>query len=90
MAGKALSVEKKLAMVLAADQPGVRIKDLCAEMGVHRDTLQEWRRRFRAEGLDGLMERSRRPLRSPNQTRAELEDEIVRLRRICRWTTGLR
>ena len=32
-------------------------------------------------GLDGLMERSRRPLRSPNQTQPELEDEIVRLRK---------
>ncbi|HJQ43447.1 MAG TPA: IS481 family transposase [Jatrophihabitantaceae bacterium] len=81
MTGKALSVEKKLAMVLAAQQPGVRIKDLCAELGVHRDTLSEWRRRYRAEGLDGLIERSRRPLRSPNQTPSELEDEIVRLRK---------
>jgi transposase InsO family protein len=81
MAGEALSVEKKLAMVLAAQQPGMRIKDLCAELGVHRDTLHEWRRRFAAEGLDGLMDRSRRPLRSPNQTAAELEDEVVRLRK---------
>jgi transposase InsO family protein len=81
MAGEALSVEKKLAMVLAAEQPGVVLKDLCAEMGVHRDTLHEWRRRFRAEGVEGLVERSRRPLRSPNQTGAELEDEIVRLRK---------
>jgi transposase InsO family protein len=81
MTGKALSVEKKLAMVLAAQQPGVRVKDLCAELGVHRDTLSEWRRRYRAEGLDGLIGRSRRPLRSPNQTPAALEDEIVRLRK---------
>ena len=81
MTGKALSVEKKLALVLAAAQPGVRVKDLCAEMGVHRDTLNEWRRRYRAEGLGGLIDRSRRPLRSPNQTSAELEDEIVRLRK---------
>ena len=81
MTGEALSVEKKLAMVLAAGQPGVRIKDLCAELGVHRDTLHEWRRRYRAEGLDGLVERSRRPVRSPNQTPVELENEIVRLRK---------
>lgn len=81
MAREALSVEKKLAMVLAAGQPGVRIKDLCAEMGVHRDTLHEWRRRFAESGIDGLVERSRRPLRSPGQTSAQLEDEIVRLRK---------
>ena len=81
MTGEALSVDKKLTMVLAAEQPGVVLKDLCAELGVHRDTLNEWRRRFRAGGLDGLVERSRRPLRSPNQTPVELEDEIVRLRK---------
>jgi transposase InsO family protein len=81
MAREALSVEKKLAMVLAAEQRGVVLKDLCAELGVHRDTLHEWRRRFRDEGLDGLIERSRRPLRSPKQTSAELEEKIVRLRK---------
>lgn len=81
MARKAVSVEQKLAMVLAAGKPGVVIKDLCAEAGVHRDTLDGWRRRFAAEGIDGLIERSRRPLHSPNQTSAALEDEIVRLRK---------
>lgn len=81
MTGEALSVEKKLAMVLAAKQPGVVIKDLCAEMGVHRDTFHEWRTRYEADGFEGLLERSRRPRQSPNQTSAALEDEIVRLRK---------
>jgi transposase InsO family protein len=81
MAGRALSLEKKLAIVLAAEQPGVRIKDLCAELGVHRDTVHEWRRRYRDDGLDGLIERSRRPERSPSRTPIEVEDEIVRLRK---------
>jgi len=81
MARKAVSVEQKLAVVLAAAKPGVVIKDLCAEVGVHRDTVNEWRRRFGAEGIEGLLERSRRPLHSPNQTAPEIEDEIVRLRK---------
>ena len=88
MAREVLSVEKKLAMVLAAEQPGVVLKDLCAELGVHRDTLHEWRRRFAESGLDGLIERSRRPLRSPNQTSAALEDEIVRLRKALPLDNG--
>lgn len=78
---KEASVETKLAMVLSAQQPGVRRKDLCEAAGVHRDTLNEWERRFVAEGLEGLQPRSRRPQRSPNQTPAWLEDEIVRLRK---------
>lgn len=81
MARRAVSVDEKLAMVLAAGRPGVVIKDLCAQAGVHRDTLNEWRRRFAADGVEGLVERSRRPLRSPNQTSAELEEQIVRLRK---------
>jgi len=81
MAGRALSVEKKLAMILAAEQPGVSVTALCAELGVHRDTFYEWRRRFRKDGLDGLVERSRRPGESPNATPADVENEIVRLRK---------
>lgn len=68
-------------MVLAAGKPGVVLKDLCAAAGVHRDTLNEWRRRFAADGVEGLVERSRRPQHSPNQTPVAIEDEIVRLRK---------
>jgi transposase InsO family protein len=88
MAREALSMPEKLAMVLAAEQPGVVLKDLCAAMGVHRDTLHEWRRRFRECGVEGLVERSRRPLHSPGQTPAALEDEIVRLRKELRLENG--
>jgi transposase InsO family protein len=81
MTGEAFSLEKKLAAVLVADQPGTVLKDLCAELGVHRDTLNEWRRGYRERGVDGLVEQSRRPLRSPNQTSVELENAIVELRK---------
>lgn len=69
-----------MALVLAAEA-GTPLGELCAAGEVHRDTLHEWRRRFRAEGVEGLIERSRRPLRSPNQTPVELEDAIVLLRK---------
>jgi transposase InsO family protein len=87
MAGEAHALEKKLAIVLAAEQ-GVPVKELCEQLGVHRDTVHEWRRRFRAEGLDGLIERSRRPLRSPGQTSADVEDRIVRLRKELKVDNG--
>lgn len=73
-------MEKKLALVLAAEA-GTPIKDLCDAGQVHRDTLHGWRLRYREDGIEGLQPRSRRPVRSPNQTPAELEDEIVRLRK---------
>ncbi len=54
-------------------------------MGVSRETAYRWLRRYRSEGVAGLRDRSSRPLRSPRQTPAELEDEVCALRRTRRW-----
>jgi transposase InsO family protein len=48
---------------------------------VSRKTFYKWVARYRAEGLAGLEERSRRPDRSPAQTPVEVEERIVRLRK---------
>lgn len=74
-------MEAKLAAVFAGDVTSVRVSELCQEVGISRQTFYKYRRRFRAEGLAGLVERSRRPHRSPGMIPAELEDEIVRLRK---------
>jgi transposase InsO family protein len=87
MAGEAHALDKKLAIVLAAEQ-GVAVKELCEQLGVHRDTIHEWRRRFRSEGIDGLIDRSRRPARSPGQTSGDVEDQIVRLRKELKVDNG--
>lgn len=54
-------------------------------MGVSRETTYRWLRRYRAEGVTGLQDRSSRPVRSPNQTPVDVEDQIVVLRRTKRW-----
>ena len=54
-------------------------------MGVSRETAYRWLRRFRAEGRAGLVDRSSRPRRSPNQTPQEVEDRICALRVERRW-----
>lgn len=54
-------------------------------MGVSRETAYRWLRRYRAEGVAGLEDRSSRPHRSPNQTPALVEDRICELRRGRRW-----
>ena len=46
-----------------------------------RQSFYKYKRRWDAEGPAGLVERSRRPHRSPGQIPAALEDEIVRLRK---------
>lgn len=50
-------------------------------MGISRDRAYVWWRRFRAEGVTGLQDRSSRPHSSPNRTTASVERRIVRLRR---------
>jgi transposase InsO family protein len=80
MAQKVVTMETKLRAVLAAGLEGVQVSGVCRQLGISRQTFYKYQRRWRAEGPAGLVERSRRPARSPNQTPVELEDEIVRLR----------
>ena len=50
-------------------------------MGVSTSTVYKWRRRYRAEGVAGLQDRSSRPHSSPDRTAPESEERVVRLRR---------
>lgn len=54
-------------------------------MGISRETAYRWVRRYKADGVAGLEDRSSRPRRSPNQTPVEVEDRICELRRSRRW-----
>src|SRR5277367_1826539 len=60
---------------------GEGLSALCREFGISRPTGYLWLRRFRQCGVAGIEERSRRPHRSPGQTKAELEERIESLRR---------
>ena len=51
-----------------------------AAFGVTVQTVRKWRRRYKAEGRDGLQDRASRPHRSPRQLSAALERRIERLR----------
>ena len=50
-------------------------------MGISRDRAYVWWRRYQAEGVAGLEDRSSRPHRSPTRTKASRERRIVQLRR---------
>lgn len=80
MGQKVITMEAKL---LAVFSSGLRLNvtALCEQLGISRQTFYKYRSRFEAEGLPGLVERSRRPHRSPNQVDAEVEEAIVRLRK---------
>jgi transposase InsO family protein len=81
MVRKVTAMETRLLAVFTAGLKSVSVSGLCAELGVSRQTFYKYRRRFVAEGPAGLAERSRRPHRSPGMIPAEVEDEIVRLRK---------
>ena len=54
--------------------------------GVSRQSVHAWVARYRAAGLAGLADRSRRPRSCPNQASAEVEAGVCELRRAHpRW-----
>lgn len=73
-------VEQRYRAVLAV-QSGVPVVEVAAEAGVSRQSVHTWVRRYRAEGLAGLADRSRRPRDSPNQTAVEVEVAVCEVRR---------
>ena len=87
MAKTVVSMEAKLLAVFSSGVP-LRVTALCRELEISRQTLYKYRRRFKAEGPAGLVERSRRPLSSPRQVSVETEDAIVRLRKELRPECG--
>jgi transposase-like protein len=59
---------------------GETVADVCRRYGISRDTYYRYRRRYLAEGVKGLEDRSRKPRTSPFQIPAELELRIVEMR----------
>jgi transposase InsO family protein len=72
--------DQRIELVVRVNR-GESLSALCREYGITRPTGYLWLRRFREHGVAGVEERSRRPHVSPSQTRPELEERIVALRR---------
>ena len=69
-------------------EAGWPVAHAAAAMGISRDRAYVWWRRYQAEGLSGLEDRSSRPHRCPDQTRPALERRIVTLRQNRGLGTG--
>lgn len=72
--------EIRLDVVLEAERSGQTVAQVCRRHGISRDTYYRYRRRYLEEGLEGLEDRSRRPIRSPAQIDPDVEVEICRMR----------
>jgi transposase InsO family protein len=66
--------------VSLARQEDVNMSALCAQFGISRKTGYKLLNRVAEEGLDGIDERSRRPLRSPLRTDSTVETRVIELR----------
>ena len=65
---------------------GSPVVEVAEQYGVARQTVHRWLARYRAEGLDGLAERSHAPRQHPWRIAAETEALICELRRAHpRW-----
>jgi putative transposase len=60
---------------------GEKMAGLCNEFGISRKTGYKIYHRYKGCGIDGLTDRSRRPLRHANQLPMAIEKLIVRLKR---------
>jgi transposase InsO family protein len=73
-------VEQRYRAVLAV-QAGETAGVVAVQFGVSRQSVQNWLRRYRDDGLAGLVDQSRRPDTSPRQTSVEVERLICEMRR---------
>lgn len=62
---------------LEAKWSGMELARVLRTFRCSRSQLFQWQARYRAEGVAGLVPRSRRPLRSPAQTPAAVEDAVL-------------
>lgn len=73
--------EQRYQAVLAVISDGLSISQVASKVGVSRQTLHAWLARYETQGLEGLMDRSHRPVSCPHQMSAEVEARLLELRR---------
>jgi transposase InsO family protein len=79
-------VELKLSVLSESERSGETVAEVCRRRGISRASYYRYRSRYLVKGAEGLEERSRRPLGSPQRIDAELEQLICELRtRQPRW-----
>ena len=69
----ARAVDKRMRFVTAAEAGQETMTALCRRFGLSRKTGYKWLARYRLEGIDGLIERSRAPHTHPQLVEAILQ-----------------
>src|SRR5215471_3241769 len=78
--GKVDVDEQRMRFVIAASRQEKPLRQLCQEFDISPPTGYKWRDRYQAGGLQAVVEKSRRPQRSPQRTDPQIEQRVVGLR----------
>src|ERR1051326_7716144 len=73
--------ELRLEVLLEPQRTGESVAEVCRRREISRQSYYRYKRRYEAEGPEGLELRSKRPVRSPGQIDVDLEVEICQLRK---------
>jgi len=73
--------EQRYKAVLAVIANGRTVGEVASEWGVCRQTMHRWLARYESDGLEGLGNRSCRPVHCPHQTPPEVEAVLLEMRR---------
>lgn len=71
--------------IYMAENNAINFTDLCRRFEISRKTGYKWIQRYRSEGEAGLADRSRRPHRITRRVDPIIEEQIVSIRKACRW-----
>lgn len=70
----------RLAIIHHAEEVTGNVAMTCRYFGISRHTYYYWYRRYEEQGIEGLRDRSKRPLTSPRATNSEIVGKILYLR----------
>ena len=73
--------QRRLAVLRHVEEVSFNVAATCRYYGISRQCYYGWLRRYEADGLEGLKDRSSRPHYSPNVTQAEVIEKIIWLRK---------
>ena len=76
--------EQRYQAVLAVIAEGRMVTEVAGRWGVSRQSVHSWLARYEAGGLEGLSDRSHRPVSCPHQMSPGVEARVLELRRVHR------
>ncbi len=81
-------MDQKVLFIADCLRKASTFSDLCDRYGISRKTGYKWLKRYHAEGVEGLEDRSRRPKDHPQSTPKAIREAIIEIRQSRRILTG--